>query len=686
MSTQENLLVSIIIRTRDRPNLLKKALKSVFIQTYRPIEVIIVNDGGCKILLSDIKSILGDISFKYVELGENKGRSFAANKGISVAEGRFIGFLDDDDEFYMDHIHVLVKSLINNDYLVGYTDFETIEYAYDEEKTKYFIKNRYTSSEDFSNNKIILKNFIPLICLLFNRRVFDEFLFDEEFELFEDWDLLIRVSERYPFYHVRKVTAIYNRNLSNQITSEGRLHEEAYMKLVRKHIDKFNIETLFYNWQCLIKSDELNRDLQELQDCVEELNRIIRVKDESIEELRRKIIEKDEVIRSLSFKIREKERELTKRYVELTDVSHKLQQMQDSFSWQVAERFRKFINSVLPTGTNRRYYHDLLMKGLKVLMKQGVKPLLKSYLSKLELKRRFVSVCHNNKIYKDKDINRVKGLDIIIPVYNAYDEFVECIRSIRENTDLDLHRLVIIDDASTDIRIKKYLCKLRDEMVGSNLYLIFNDTNYGYTKSVNMGLGLSEKDVIILNSDVVVTPNWIEKLQRAAYVDSSIATVTPFSNNATICSIPVFCKNNTIPAGFDVCSFSEFIDKISLRYYPEIPTGVGFCMYVKRKILNEIGFFDENLFNGGYGSENDFCWKAVKRGYRNVLDDSTFVYHKGGASFGREKKLQGEKVALDMICKVHPDYIPNVNRFIKENPLSFIHEYLNIRLKIQESI
>ncbi len=99
-----NPLVSIIVRTKDRPKLLKRALESIAAQTYRPIEAIVVNDGGCELDIEELKSILGDVSLNYVRLEKNTGRAHAGNVGIENAKGEYIGFLDDDDVLYPEHV------------------------------------------------------------------------------------------------------------------------------------------------------------------------------------------------------------------------------------------------------------------------------------------------------------------------------------------------------------------------------------------------------------------------------------------------------------------------------------------------------------------------------------------------------------------------------------------------------
>jgi len=120
--SEENPLVSIIVRTKDRPILLKNAIRSIAAQTYRPIEVVLVNDGGCDLDIEELKSVLGDVSLNYIRLEKNKGRAHAGNVGMENAKGEYMGFLDDDDKCYSDHIAVLVSLLEKYDYKFAYAD------------------------------------------------------------------------------------------------------------------------------------------------------------------------------------------------------------------------------------------------------------------------------------------------------------------------------------------------------------------------------------------------------------------------------------------------------------------------------------------------------------------------------------------------------------------------------------
>ena len=156
---------------------------------------------------------------------------------------------------------------------------------------------------------------------------------------------------------------------------------------------------------------------------------------------------------------------------------------------------------------------------------------------------------------------REESVDIIIPVYNAYDDLVKCMNSIKKWTDLNKHRIILIDDCSPDGRIAPYLDQIRSE----NCIVIHNEKNQGFSANINVGISYSkDRDVILLNSDTVVTKSWVEKLLYCAYCDPWIATVTPLSNNATLCSVPYFCKENDVPNGYTVDTYAELVDRKSV--------------------------------------------------------------------------------------------------------------------------
>jgi len=268
--------------------------------------------------------------------------------------------------------------------------------------------------------------------------------------------------------------------------------------------------------------------------------------------------------------------------------------------------------------------------------------------------------------------------DIIIPVYNAYDCLNPCIDSVLLHTDMSANRLILINDASPDKRI---LPLLKEYEGRQNVIVLDNEVNLGFVGTVNRGMKHSaENDVLLLNSDTVVTENWLKKMQECAYSRDEIATVTPLSNNATLASIPKTFEPNDIPEGYDVDSYGKLVERASFNDYPEVPTGHGFCLFIKREALNKVGFFDEESFGKGYGEENDFCFRCLDQGYTHVICDNTFVLHKESQSFA-ENKVNEIKQGLELLAKRYT-YSNHLAVWVSQRKL----QYLGINVEIERGI
>ena len=267
-------------------------------------------------------------------------------------------------------------------------------------------------------------------------------------------------------------------------------------------------------------------------------------------------------------------------------------------------------------------------------------------------------------------------IDVIIPVYNAFEDVVRCIDSVRRYTASDC-RIVLIDDCSPDERIATLFATLESE-ADARIELLKNLSNMGFVNTVNRGMSSTSNDIVLLNSDTIVTTRWLEKLRICAASDRSIGTITPFSNNAEICSFPVFCQNNSL-AGVDIEAVNRAMEEAATPAYPDIPTAVGFCMFIRRQLLDVIGLFDAETFGLGYGEENDFCMRAIHAGYRNVLCDDTFIAHTGSRSFdSRTEALKAKN--LQLLLDKHPQYLNLVRRFITDDTLAPIRARAEARL------
>ena len=280
----------------------------------------------------------------------------------------------------------------------------------------------------------------------------------------------------------------------------------------------------------------------------------------------------------------------------------------------------------------------------------------------------------------------MRKIDIIVPIYNAFEYTQECIKSVLKHTDLSLNRLVLINDKSPDEKILPMLLKYKSENSDKNIEVVDNEENLGFVKTVNKGMLLSESDVILLNSDTEVTKNWIEKITACAYSNEYIATVTPLTNNGTIASVPNFGIDNELPKNMSLDEYSQMIENISAHRYPQLTTGNGFCLFIKRSVIDEIGVFDDETFGKGYGEENDFCYRALDYGYSHVLCDDTFIYHKGTQSFKKENLTASRAALIDkhmaLLKAKYPLYVNKTDLFLAINPLKDIQENIDLNIAL----
>ena len=222
---------------------------------------------------------------------------------------------------------------------------------------------------------------------------------------------------------------------------------------------------------------------------------------------------------------------------------------------------------------------------------------------------------------------------VVVPVYNAPDETIRCFESLIAHTPTGVD-ILVIDDCGLD-RLAFELLESVADRSGLNFTVHRMATNSGFVVGCNTAFEITgERDVILVNSDVVVGPDWYTRLYEAAHSSTDIGTVTALTNYGTIVSVP---HRNTptrrLPHGMSVDEAATRVANRSQRLYPVLPTAIGHCMYITRAALNLAGPFDLT-FAKGYGEEVDFSQRLIRLGLKNILADDVFVFHKGEASFG----------------------------------------------------
>jgi GT2 family glycosyltransferase len=256
------------------------------------------------------------------------------------------------------------------------------------------------------------------------------------------------------------------------------------------------------------------------------------------------------------------------------------------------------------------------------------------------------------------------NIDVIIPVYGGLEETRRCIESVLAHRG-DNNRfgdLIIVDDCGPEPQLREYINRIG---LLDGVTLLVNAKNLGFVKSVNRAMQYSKTDVVLLNADTEVNGNWLDRLAAHAK-GSKVATVTAFSNNATICTFPEIGGSPDLPLGYSLEALDNAFASANLGRHVSLPTGVGFCMFVSRGAISLIGLFDET-FGRGYGEETDFCQKAIKAGWVNLLAADVFVYHHGSVSFGATA-AQEQMTAGEIMRGRYPDYEPSVARWIRSDP------------------
>ena len=270
------------------------------------------------------------------------------------------------------------------------------------------------------------------------------------------------------------------------------------------------------------------------------------------------------------------------------------------------------------------------------------------------------------------------SVDVVIPVYRGLATTLNCIDTVLETIPHGT-RVWVVNDASPERGLVEALHALAAQ---GRIHLIGTGPegatrpNAGFPAAANAGLRASAgRDVVLLNSDTLVAPGWLQTLQQAAHSAADIGTATPLSNDASILSVPD-PSGNPVPGRDETRRMAGRAARANRGRLIDIPTAHGFCMFIRADCLRETGFFREDVFAQGYGEENDFCARAKALGWRHVAVPSVYVAHVGGASFGASRRhlLRRNQAVLG---RLHPGYHASVAAHIDSDPLFWARRRLD---------
>jgi GT2 family glycosyltransferase len=267
-----------------------------------------------------------------------------------------------------------------------------------------------------------------------------------------------------------------------------------------------------------------------------------------------------------------------------------------------------------------------------------------------------------------------RPVDVVVPVYGGLDLTLACLESVLADLP-KWARVVVVDDASPDPTVGETLGHMARQR---RIVLRTQLENRGFPSTANVGMRQDpSRDVVLLNSDTLVPPGWLHRLREVAYSAPAIGTVTPLSNDAEILGYPTTDQANAIPGLAETIQLDALAQQANAGITVDIPTAVGFCMYIKRDCLTETGLFREDQFGQGYGEENDFCIRGRHLGWRHVAAPGIFVAHVGGQSFRAAKGyLVGRNIRI--INRLHPGYDALIQEFLRADPISESRKRLDI--------
>jgi GT2 family glycosyltransferase len=226
-------------------------------------------------------------------------------------------------------------------------------------------------------------------------------------------------------------------------------------------------------------------------------------------------------------------------------------------------------------------------------------------------------------------------LTVIVPVYEDDEATRACVEAVLAQINRIATRLVVIDDASPNARLRAWL-DLQAE--AGKLELIRNERNLGFAASINRALSICpDGDVVLLNADALPPPGVFDRFVEAAYAAPDIGTLTPLSNNGEFTSFPEPYAVNALGAPAEVAQCDALAWQANGLSTIDLPSGVGFCLYITRACLDAVGFLPE-IYARGYYEDVEFCLRAREKGFRNVCATGLYVGHAGGRSFGSEKR------------------------------------------------
>ncbi len=484
-------LVSIIIRTKDRPHLLREALKSLAEQSYPWIEAIVVNDGG-----EDVSFVVEEFGpnlyqLVYVQHERNRGRAAAANTGLKIATGEWVGLLDDDDLLLPHALETLLSFSKAAQAIYGQVEF--VHYRRPDQVEKALF------GQPFSRERLFVCNYIPTCGFIFKRSLAQKVGgFDEEFSFLEDWDFFYRLAQETSFVYVPQKVALYRVFGEGYLTSRNFLEEAPWReRFYRKHLPTVTPSLLtkgFFDF------------LTEQEKTYARLN----------EEIHRLSRENRSLTHRLKTQIRALEGEKKRLESRVLELEERLAEVFSSRSWRLTEPLRR-----LGLWLRRsRGKAALIPKFWSYAREHGLRKALGKSLYRLTGRKLGIpspalprlSAEEARRIWKEWPYQ--PKISVIMPVYNPPALFLrEALESVAQQF-YENWELCVADDASTAPYVREILEAFR-QRYPDRVKIVYRDQNGHIAEASNTALQLATGEfVALLDHDDLLAPEALFEVVR----------------------------------------------------------------------------------------------------------------------------------------------------------------------------
>ena len=602
-------LVSVLIRTRNRPELLQEALASVAQQGYRPLQVLAVNDRG-----DDHSHLLSgfaaqDLSLQWLE-NSVAGRSGAANTALEAASGEYCIFLDDDDLLDPDHIGNLVAELQSDStLLLAYSAVRTLD------ENGQCLESAF--AQPYDRSRLLIENYIPIHAALFSRSLIDSGCrFDNMLEVYEDWDFWLQAAALGNFRFTQNCSATYRIGGGSGfgVRQHPRQQEQRLM-IYRKWLPRISDEELLellgkareFPRLAVLKSELQGKDeyLTHLQETERDLREKLQIANLRVQDM----MELESTLEQTRIQLDE-EKQL------VISLREELQIIYNSRSWKLTKPLRLL----------HKIHYFYRLEGLAGVWRR----IRRNWLQKVPPQPEVKSLLPQKVPIESLEFPATTTplVSIVIPVFNKSEYTYHCLRAVLANTEGVDYEVIVVDDCSTDDT-----AAMLDRLEG--LSVLRNDSNSGFIHSCNRGAQAARGEYLLfLNNDTEVQPGWLKAL---------VQTFTDFPDAGMAGARLLFADRSLQEAGGIVWrdgsawNYGRGKDPNlpQYSYARQVDYCSGACLLLPRDAFMRYGMFD-TLYVPAYYEDTDLAFKVRASGKQVIYQPLAQVVHFEGVTCGTD--------------------------------------------------